>query len=249
MGPLYAAYSPAPMSRLPRLGLLLLWALLASCASTHAVREDGEETVSSWKEACEDASSLVFLCGEDACAFYRCQDVAPGRVVRTFSSAPMARPPVLSAPGSTAQRSWGSAQGLPGDARPVFIIPWYNDKPERFLPLFTEEQLREIERAKGKPVEKHHIFPQAFKAWFKRNGINVHAWTLVLLKEDHDRIHRGANGGPWNAAWKQYIGTRDLVEKEEIWLHAGELIHRFELYGSVIPYYRRKPSARPAAQP
>jgi uncharacterized lipoprotein (TIGR02269 family) len=182
------------MHWLPRLGLLLLGVLLVSCASMDvAVREDGEETVSSWTEACADARSLVFLCGRDVCAFYRCQDVAPGRVVHAYSSAPVARP-VQPAPGSTSQRYWGSAQGLPGDAQPVFTIPWYNDKPQRFLPLFTLEQLQEIERAKGKPVEKHHIFPQAFKAWFKRKGINVHAWTLVLLKEDHDRIHRGANG-------------------------------------------------------
>jgi uncharacterized lipoprotein (TIGR02269 family) len=205
--------------------------------------------VSSWKEACEDARSLVFLCGEKACAFYRCQDVTPGRVVRTRGSTPIARPP-LSAPGSTAQRYWGSAQGLPGHAQPVFVIPWYNDKPQRALPLFTEEQLQELERASGKPVEKHHIFPQEakLKEWFELKGINVHEWTLVLLKEDHDRIHRGARGGPWNEAWRQYRDNNRGASKEAIWLHAGELIHRFGLYGPVFPYYRQKTAARTAAQ-
>jgi uncharacterized lipoprotein (TIGR02269 family) len=227
--------------------LLLLGALLASCASPHVtVREDGEEAASSWQQACEDARSLVFLCGEDACAFYRCQDVAPGRVVRTFSSAPVARP-VRPAPGGTSQRYWGIAQGLPGDAQPVFIIPWHNDKPQHLLPLFTEEQLQELERAKSQPTEKHHIFPQEFKAWFKEQGINVHAWTLVLLKEDHDRIHRGPSGGPWNAAWRQFIKGKARVSPEVLWRYAGELIYQFELYGPVFPYYRRKPQTAPSA--
>jgi uncharacterized lipoprotein (TIGR02269 family) len=233
------------MSWLSRLGLMLLWGLVASCASAPAsLREEGEETASSWQEACEDPRGLVFLCGEEACAFYRCRDVAPGRVVRAFSTAPVVRP-ILPAPGSSAQRNWGSAMGLPANAEPVFIIPWYDDKPQRSPPIFTQEQLRELERARGKPTEKHHIFPQQLKAWFKDKGINIHAWTLVLLKEDHDRIHRGPEGGPWNEAWRQYKRQNEGASPEAIWLYAGELIHRFELYGPVIPYYRRKPPSPP----
>jgi uncharacterized lipoprotein (TIGR02269 family) len=237
------------MTRAPGLWLLLLWGLLGACASTPgSLREPGEEPVASLEAACEDPRSLVFLCGEEACAFYRCADVAPGRVVRTYSGAPVARPG-LSVPGASARRYWGGAQGLlPGDAQPVFVIPWHNEKPQRFLPLFSEEQLRELERARGQPTERHHIFPQEFKAWFKRQGINVHAWTLVLLKEDHDRIHRGASGGPWNAAWRQYKSQNDKAPPEAIWRYAGELIYRFELYGPVIPYYRRTPSPPAAAQ-
>jgi uncharacterized lipoprotein (TIGR02269 family) len=153
---------------------------------------------------------------------------------------------------SAARRYWGSAQGLPGDAQPVFIIPWHKDPPQqRMLPLFSEAQLHELERAKGQPTEKHHIFPQekGLKAWFKSKEINVHEWTLILLKEDHDRIHKGPSGGPWNEAWRQYRDNNRLATKKEIWLYAGELIHRFGLYGPVIPYYRRKQTVRPAAQP
>jgi uncharacterized lipoprotein (TIGR02269 family) len=170
-------------------------------------------------------------------------------VVRTFSSAPAVRP-ALRPPGGSAQRYWGSAQGLPGQAQPVFIIPWHKEAPQqRMLPLFSEAQLQELERAKGQPTEKHHIFPQEklLKEWFQGKGINVHEWTLILLKEDHDRIHRGARGGPWNEAWRQYKDTHDEAPKEAIWLYAGELIHRFRLYGPVIPYYRRTQSA--SAQP
>lgn len=112
------------MLRTPRLWLLGLWALLAACGSVNgALREDGEE-VATWEVACEDARSLVFTCGQDACAFYRCEEVAaPGRIVRTRGVAPVAPPPLRS-PGPGAMRYRGSAQGLPRDARPVFIIPW-----------------------------------------------------------------------------------------------------------------------------
>src|SRR3712207_1348793 len=111
------------MDRVARVGMVLLWTLLAACASTSAAqREEREEAMASWSEACEDARSLVFLCGEQACAFYRCRDVAPGQVVRTFSGAAVAPPPLLP-PGPGAMRYWGSAQGLPRDTRPVFIIP------------------------------------------------------------------------------------------------------------------------------
>jgi uncharacterized lipoprotein (TIGR02269 family) len=239
------------MDRLPQIGLLLLWGLLASCASTHSVQREGDaETVSSWQEACEDARSLTFLCGEDACAFYRCAEVAPGRVVRAYSNAPVARPP-LRAPGSTSQRYWGSAQGLPRDSQPVFIIPWYNDKPQRLLPALCEQQRKEAEELARKPRVKHHIFPQQqiLKEWFESKGISVHQWTLVLFKDDHDRIHNGPEGGPWNEAWRQYMRANRGATKEAIWRYAGELIYRFELYGPVIPYHRRELPALCIPQP
>lgn len=218
--------------------------LLAACASSRgALREECEEAVSSWQEACEDTRSLIFLCGQEACAFYRCRDVVPGRIMRTFSGAPVAPPP-LRAPGPGAMRYWGSAQGLPRDARPVFIIPWYNDKPQHLLPALSEQQRKDAEALAKRPRARHHIFPQEFKEWFKRKGINVHEWTLVLFSEDHDRIHRGASGGPWNAAWRQYKKENEDAAKEDIWRYAGELIHRFELYGPTRSYWRELPALR-----
>ncbi|XXF78252.1 TIGR02269 family lipoprotein [Myxococcaceae bacterium GXIMD 01537] len=215
--------------------------LLAACASTGGERREEE---SSWNG---DADSLVFLCGEEACAFYRHGDVAPGRVVLARGSMPVAPPP-LAAPVPGAMRYWGSAQGLPRDARPVFIIPWYNEKPQPLLPQWSEEQRRELERAREQPRVKHHIFPreELLRLWFKAKGINVHQWTLVLLKDDHDRIHRGPRGGPWNEAWRRYMIAKRGATKEEIWRYAGELIQRFELYGPVISYWRRLPPPPPS---
>ena len=113
----------------------------------------------------------------------------------------------------------------------------------------SEQQRKEAEELAKRPRERHHIFPQEFKEWFKEKGINVHEWTLVLFKDDHDRIHRGARGGPWNAAWRQFTETRADAPKEEIWLYAGELIHRFELYGPARSYWRELPALRIPQKP
>ena len=54
--------------------------------------------------------------------------------------------------------------------------------------------------------------------------------------EEHRRIHRGANGGPWNEAWRRYQKAHLGATKLEIELHAGQLIYEFKLYGVVVPY-------------
>jgi hypothetical protein len=64
--------------------------------------------------------------------------------------------------------------------------------------------LKSQEQPRGKPYEKHHIYPQELKQWFVEAGIDIHQWTLALEVEEHRRIHRGANGGPWNEAWRRF---------------------------------------------
>lgn len=90
--------------------------------------------------------------------------------------------------------------------------------------------------------EKHHIFPQAndLAEWFKINGVSIHDYTMPIPRELHRRIHGGARGGAWNDAWRQFKTQNQLATPEEIYKHAGELIHRFELIGGPIqPYYSR----------
>ncbi|HEX8704077.1 MAG TPA: DUF2380 domain-containing protein [Myxococcaceae bacterium] len=53
------------------------------------------------------------------------------------------------------------------------------------------------------------------------------------------RIHRGANGGPWNEAWRRFQKANRDATKLEIELHAGKLIYEFNLYGVVVPYRRQ----------
>ncbi|MDY7232455.1 TIGR02269 family lipoprotein [Hyalangium rubrum] len=218
---------------------LLLSAVLTACAATPSLlygEEGGCESSAEavlFEEVCEENGSLLALCAGEQCGVYRCREVVEhprvGQVVRT-RGVWATRPPR-----GEAQRYWGSAQSPPGKNQPVFVIPW---KAQPALPAGEVQALAEVEAQRCEPYERHHIFPQAedLKRWFVRKGIDIHQWTLVLKVEEHRRIHRGANGGPWNEAWRRYTRANDGATKQEIELHAGQLIYEFNLYGIVVPY-------------
>jgi hypothetical protein len=115
------------MSKLLRLPLwLLVCGALAACATTQPFVSEGEGCEASaqalsFEEACGEEGILLTVCGTEACAVYRCREVAAelmaGQVVPT-KGVGFARPP------GEAMRYWGSAQGLPKNSQPVFIIPW-----------------------------------------------------------------------------------------------------------------------------
>jgi hypothetical protein len=82
---------------------------------------------------------------------------------------------------------------------------------------------------------------------FKDRGINIHEWTMPLPEQVHLRIHRGADGGPWNAAWRQFHEAnryRD-VPQEELIRKAFELSLRFDIAGPIRPYYSPVPPPGP----
>jgi uncharacterized lipoprotein (TIGR02269 family) len=87
---------------------------------------------------------------------------------------------------------------------------------------------------------KHHLFPQAqeFRQWFLDNRVDVHAWTMAIPEQVHLRIHRGANGGLWNQAWRQFkdANLHRLVPQEEMLRKAFELAYRFDIVGPIVPY-------------
>lgn len=223
------------------------WALVAlgisACAATplsgiEAASSEEATEAASFEELCEEASSLEALCTGEQCGLYRCQDVKEhltvGRVVLARGGAV-----ALPNPQAGAQRNWGSAQELPWDTRPVFIIPW-NYKP----PLLPSQQelLAKQAAERRKPHERHHIFPQAFRRWFTAQGINIDEYLIPLEVEKHRSIHRGANGGPWNAAWEKFIKANAAgAPKEKIYQYAGQLIYEFELFGPVVPLWKQPP--------
>lgn len=217
---------------------------LAACATTspsgiEIPDDDAAGEVVSFEEACAEDSSLLALCAGERCGLYRCREVmeqeGAGRVVLTRGGALM-----LPGPQVGVQRYWGSAQELPQDSRPVFIIPWKH-RPE-LLPS-QKQMLEEQAAERNQPHERHHIFPQAFRSWFTVQGIDIDEYVIPLLVEKHRSIHRGEKGGPWNAAWRKFIEThRDKnVPKEEIYRYAGQLIYEFELFGLMVPYWKQPP--------
>ncbi|MBZ4419752.1 TIGR02269 family lipoprotein [Myxococcus sp. RHSTA-1-4] len=191
-----------------------------------------------WEEAeaeCSDPGEdqcVTVLCGETLCGVYRCEDVPGGVELARF---PPARPPAAAAaPGSGPRRNWGGAQNLPRGA--VMVFPNWNGAPER--PILPSLQL-----TAGR-WEKHHIFPQAreLAEWFERQGVKIHHYTLPIPRDLHRRIHDGnGRGGAWNKAWRDFMKAKPDASPTEIYKHAGELIHRFQLMGGPVqPYYSRQ---------
>ena len=61
---------------------------------------------------------------------------------------------------------------------------------------------------------------------------------MVIPEQVHLRIHRGANGGAWNEAWRQFMraNKRGKVSQEEMLRKAFELAYRFDIVGPLMPY-------------
>jgi uncharacterized lipoprotein (TIGR02269 family) len=209
------------------LGLVLLSVGLSACASTNtSLRETAEPEVVSWEEGCQDATTLELFCAEDTCAFFRCRDLLDASEAPSGEVEP-ARWPGLRPPGGF-RRGWRHPRR---GAEPVFVIRWHNH-PAPSLPS-----------RRGIPLEqlvKHHIFPQEPKlaAWFHKQGINIHQYTLLIPRGVHLRIHSGGPlGGMWNAEWRQFTRGRESATPEEIWQHAIKLIIKYDLAGAnMVPY-------------
>ncbi|MFY2562521.1 TIGR02269 family lipoprotein [Corallococcus terminator] len=186
------------------------------------------------EQECDDPGEdqcVALLCLEDACGFYRCEDV-PGEI--ELARFPPARPPAAAAaPGSGPRRNWGGAQKLPPGA--VMTFPNWNGAPTEVIP-----PSRQLTAGRW---EKHHIFPQQreLKEWFERQGVKIHHYTMPIPRDLHYRIHNvGGQGGQWNQAWRDFKDANPLAAPIEIYKHAGELIHRFQLIGGPVqPYYSR----------
>jgi len=227
---------------------LLVSCALVACATPQFSEFEGtgsedEGPAASFEEVCEQESSLLAFYDGSQCGLYRCREVmkalSVGQVVLVRGGAA-----VVPGPQAGAQRYWGSAQELPQDTRPVFIIPWRHKPP--LLPS-QQQMLEEAARERAKPHEKHHIFPRMFRAWFTRRGIDIDEFVIPLTVEKHRSIHRGPNGGPWNAAWARFINERltKPPSKEEIYRYAGRLIYEFELFGPVVPNWKKPPPLPP----
>gem|GEM_PF-269491 len=223
-----AAVDFGAMRTLLPLRLVLLSVSLAACASTDtSLRETAEPEVVSWEEGCQDSTTLELLCSEDTCAFFRCQDLAEVSEAPSGEVEP-ARWPGLRPPGGP-RRGWRQPRR---GAEPVFVIRW-NNHPAPNLPNRRPLSLDLL--------VKHHIFPQApeLAAWFQRQGINIHQYTLLIPRGTHLRIHSGGpRGGMWNAEWRQFTRGRERVPPGEIWQHAIKLIIKYDLTGANMGPYR-----------
>jgi len=223
-----------------------LW--LSACATQAPVQQgtrrspEIQATPAGFSEQdCPQDRPVVLRCSRNACTF-----LPRSRPILVSQAAVPLPAPVLEVPVSeAAQGYYGDGQDAPDPRRqPVFIIPWnqaLQQQEEQQRQQEKEQQLPWVralrEDMRKRPYEKHHIFPQAFKPWFDRQKINVHEYTILIPVEDHRRIHRGKRGGPWNAAWDEYITAhQEQAEPGDIFRYAGELLFRFELTGPIMQY-------------
>ena len=218
--------------RRPLLPLTFAVLLLSACAATSPTMSAWEDVERDDATTCEAPSSdecVVLACDEGECGVFSCEDLDPEALAQASLaySVELARfRPPPRGPGT--QRNWRRV-GLRADARPR--MAFHFSYRHGYLPAFP--------RLEGKLI-RHHLFPQAqeFRDWFRDNGINVHAWTMVIPEQVHLRIHRGANGGPWNAAWRQFkdANKSGRVPQEEMLRKAFELAYRFDIVGPIMPY-------------
>ncbi|MFP2908614.1 TIGR02269 family lipoprotein [Pyxidicoccus sp. 3LFB2] len=213
-----------------RLSLLLLVAALQACATTTAQDAATGAAADVWDSAgqneCngeDEGECLTATCTPAGCGIYRCEDLVPGRIVRT-RGVPAMPPPANS------QRNWGNSQPLPGDAHPVMVFQWY--RPEE-LPSQQEFQ-RRLDEWRTRPHERHHIFPQALQQYFASRGINVHDWVLVIDAQVHARLHKEKDRGPWNTEWKH-----------QHFEQASYMIARHNLWGLPLTYWQTLPPLPP----
>ncbi len=215
------------------MGVWLLSGLLFACASGPAPREEAEtpEAVSSFEEGCEDERSVILLCTEGECGFFRCSDQELGRVVLARGGG--VAPPA--APGGAPRRWWGVWPWMRRGSEPVLTFRFYRhfDPKPPPNPFFQLPPGRFV---------RHHIFPQApdLAAWFRQQGVqNIHNFTMVIPESIHQRIHGGGpRGGLWNEAWRTFMLQNPRAPPAEIYRHAGELLFRFDLAGPIVPYHR-----------
>jgi uncharacterized lipoprotein (TIGR02269 family) len=225
------------MKRIFHLSALLLpiaAVLLAACGTTSPATRAWESAEQEEATSCDDPGAdqcVALACdGEDGvCGVFGCEDVDLEAAARASLSPGVelarARPP-MRGPGLFSH--WRRV-GLRNGAQPR--ASFHFRYRQGFLPAFP--------RYTGKVV-KHHLFPQAkeFKAWFRRAGLDIHQYTLVIPEHLHLQIHRGdGRGGLWNTAWRAYKDAHpNPPSAHAILRHAFELAFRFKLVGPLVPY-------------
>jgi uncharacterized lipoprotein (TIGR02269 family) len=215
------------MTKLARVLPLLSALLLGACAASSPGPGAWDKT-----ERCEHADTeqcVVVACEGGDCGLFDCTDLDAQALASVEHEVKLAqgysRPPYR----APAFRNWRNTGLRPG-ARPRMVFHFRYR--QGFLPALPREP--------GKLVH-HHLFPQQelLARWFKRSGVDIHKFTMLIPEHVHRQIHGGTGrGGMWNQAWRDFMNAnlQRQVTPEELHRKAVELIFRFELTGPVVPH-------------
>ena len=91
-------------------------------------------------------------------------------------------------------------------------------------------------------IQKHHIFPQAFRDFFSGRGISIDDFTVPLSRGRHLRSVHGRGDvitpGRYNARWSEFIEANPNASTKEIYQFAGRLMDEYGLSNLPIgPYW------------
>lgn len=87
----------------------------------------------------------------------------------------------------------------------------------------------------------HHLFPQQFRKFFEKTGVNIDKFTVRIseithLKGVHGRGVADLPGG-WNTRWQQFIETNPNATAKDVFQFGGSLVDEFGLSGlPIIPF-------------
>jgi hypothetical protein len=91
-------------------------------------------------------------------------------------------------------------------------------------------------------LHKHHVFPQAYRYWFKTIGIkNIDDYCVMINQTEHLKgVHgNGINNmlkGGWNDEWELFIQQNPLASPSEVFNFAEGLLKRYGLEN--LPYIK-----------
>lgn len=94
-----------------------------------------------------------------------------------------------------------------------------------------------------KTIARHHIFPQEFKPFFKKAGININNYTIEM---EHFSTHlKGVHGnglynmpGKWNLRWEEFINANPNATAGQIFKFGEDLMAEYGFRFSRFVKYR-----------
>ncbi|MFP2924222.1 TIGR02269 family lipoprotein [Pyxidicoccus sp. 3LG] len=217
--------------------------LLSACGSSSPALRAWEDAAS--VASCEHEGSdrcVAIACDEETCGVFDCEDVESEAVALAPLGPQVELAQAYRAPWRPPAFRNHRSMGIRSGARPR--MAFHFRYRQGFLPALRQEPGNRV---------KHHLFPQQehLARWFKRLGVDIHQFTMLIPEHIHREIHSGTGrGGRWNQAWREYwlANRKTEVSPQELHRKAVELIFRFELTGPVMPYNTRVDSFGPNIQ-
>jgi hypothetical protein len=113
----------------------------------------------------------------------------------------------------------------------------YDDLASDYL-LAARGGAKLLEAAK---TQRHHVFPQQFRDFFAKRGVDIDEFTVPLTQGQHlQGVHGTGNAlapGRWNQVWDDFIRANPNATAKEIYQQAGTMMDDFGLSGLPISPY------------